>query len=296
MAAACHRDIKGSLTLKAELGRHFHETATGLASLLPHSGQTTGFMKRKRAFGAWKLIAVLGAAMTFLCLPAVLAVAGVDDVRETPRSRAAVEAHTPELSEALAGKGLRLGAPVYLRLTKEPAVLTAYVANEQGVYEPFRSWPVCAFSGNLGPKQAEGDMQAPEGFYSVAPGQMNAGSAYHLAFNLGYPNAFDRAHDRTGSYLMVHGDCVSIGCYAMTDAAIEEIWTLMQTAMDEGQTAVPVHIFPFPMTAANLQRHASDPNAAFWRSLAPAWAAFDETGHVPVVHVSGGMYEVEPAA
>lgn len=278
------------------MGRHFHETATGLAPLLPHSGQTTGFMKRKRPIDAWKLVAVFSAAMAFLCLPAVLAAAGVDDVRETPRSRAVVEAHTAELSEALAEQGAHLGAPVYLRLTKEPAVLTAYVADADGVYEPFRSWPVCAFSGDLGPKLAEGDMQAPEGFYSVAPGQMNAGSDYHLAFNLGYPNAFDRAHDRTGSYLMVHGDCVSVGCYAMTDEAIEEIWTLMQAAMGEGQKAVPVHIYPFPMTAANLQRHAGDPNAAFWRSLAPAWEDFEETGHVPEVRVTGGKYEIVPAA
>jgi murein L,D-transpeptidase YafK len=253
-------------------------------------------MKRTRPFDAWKMIAVLGAAMMFLCLPAVLAVAGVDNVRDTPRSRAAVEAHTPELSEALAEKGLWLGAPVYLRLTKEPAVLTAYVANEEGVYEPFRSWPVCSVSGKLGPKLAEGDLQAPEGFYSVAPSQMNPASSYHLAFNIGYPNAFDRAHERTGSYLMVHGSCVSVGCYAMTDTGIEEIWTLMQAAMDQGQSAVPVHIFPFPMTAANLQRHANDENAPFWRSLAPAWEAFDTTGHVPDVRVIDGEYEVQPVA
>lgn len=264
--------------------------------MLPHSRQTTGFMKRKRPNAAWKLVAVFGAAMAFLCLPAVLAVAGVDDVRETPRSRAVVEAQTASLRDALAEEGVRLGAPVYLRLTKEPAALTAYVANAEGVYEPFRSWPVCAFSGELGPKRAEGDMQAPEGFYSVAPGQMNAASDYHLAFNLGFPNAYDRAQGRTGSYLMVHGDCVSIGCYAMTDDAIEEIWTLMQAAMEEGQKAVPVHIFPFPMTAANLQRHAGDPNAAFWRSLAPAWEAFEETGHVPAVRVSDGDYEILPAS
>lgn len=278
------------------MGRHFHETATGLARVLPHSGQTTGFMKRKRPIDAWKVVAVFGAAMVFLCLPAVLAVAGVDDVRETPRSRAVVASHAAELSQALAEQGRHLGAPVYLRLTKEPAVLTAYVADAEGVYKSFRSWPVCAYSGKLGPKLAEGDMQAPEGFYSVAPGQMNASSDYHLAFNLGFPNAFDRAHDRTGSYLMVHGDCVSIGCYAMTDEAIDEIWTLMQAAMGEGQKSVPVHIFPFPMTAANLQRHAGDPNAAFWRSLAPAWADFEETGHVPEVRVVRGEYQISPVS
>lgn len=252
-------------------------------------------MKRARPFAAWKMIAVLGAAMSFLCLPAVLAAAGVDDVPTTARSRAAVEARTPELSEALAARGLELGDPVYLRITKDPAVLTAYVRDDDGVYETFRSWPVCSFSGKPGPKLAEGDMQAPEGFYSVSPGQMNPASTFHLSFDLGYPNAFDRANGRTGSYLMVHGNCVSVGCYAMTDEAMEEIWTLMQAALDKGQPAVPVHIYPFPMTAANLQRHATDTNDAFWRSLAPAWQAFEETGHVPVVRVAGGKYQVDPA-
>ena len=95
---------------------------------------------------------------------------------------------------------------------------------------------------------------------------------------------------------MLHGDCVSIGCYAMTNEAIEEIWTLMQASMEEGQRSVPVHIFPFPMTAANLQRHAGDPNAAFWRSLAPAWEAFEETGHVPAGRVSDGDYQIVPAS
>ena len=267
-----------------------------MARLPPQSGPTKGFMRRKRPIAAWKLTAVLGAAMAFLCLPAVLAAAGVDDVRTTPRSRAAVEARTPELSAALAAQGLELGDPVYLRLTKEPAELTAYVANEDGVYEPFRTWPVCAHSGQLGPKQAEGDMQAPEGFYSVGANQMNPASDFHLSFDIGYPNAFDRANGRTGSYLMVHGSCVSVGCYAMTDEGIEEIWTLMQAALDHGQSSVPVHIYPFPMTAANLQRHAGDANEPFWRGLAPAWADFEATHRVPDVHVSNGTYVIRPVS
>ncbi|MEZ5946994.1 MAG: murein L,D-transpeptidase family protein [Hyphomonas sp.] len=247
---------------------------------------------RRRSSSPWKLTAVAGAALAFMCLPAVLAVAGVNDVPSSQRSRAAIARQVPALTETLAEEGLTLGAPVYLRLTKEPAVMTAYVRNADGVYEAFRSWPVCSFSGKLGPKQAEGDLQAPEGFYAVAPGQMNPSSSFHLSFDLGYPNAFDRAQGRTGSYLMVHGDCVSIGCYAMTDEAIEEIWTLMEAAFAQGQTSVPVHIFPFPMTAANLQKHAGDPNAPFWRTLAPAWQAFEDTSEVPAVRVADGAYQL----
>jgi len=123
------------------------------------------------------------------------------------------------------------------------------------------------YSGELGPKFKQGDGQSPEGFYFVKPGQMNPYSSYHLSFDLGYPNTYDRAHGRTGDYLMVHGDCVSIGCYAMTDAGIEEIYTLMGAALKGGQPFVRVHAFPFPMTEENLKRHEGNKNIEFWKNL-----------------------------
>jgi murein L,D-transpeptidase YafK len=141
----------------------------------------------------------------------------------------------------------------------------------------------------------EGDGQAPEGFYAVAPEAMNPASRYHLSFNLGFPNAYDRARGRTGSFLMVHGACVSVGCVAMTDAGIEEIWTLMQAAFDGGQASVPVHIFPFPMTPENLQQHAGSENAEFWQVLAPAWDAFETSRRVADVTVRRGDYVVRAA-
>ena len=189
-----------------------------------------------------------------MCLPAFLAFAQAGSIPSSRRSDIAYETAKPMLETALEAKGLKLGSDVYLRLTKEPAELTAFVADTDGKFQPFRTWPVCSVSGGLGPKLREGDGQAPEGFYAIKPGQMNPSSNYHLSFNLGYPNAFDRANGRTGSFLMVHGNCVSVGCFAMTDTGIEEIWTLMQAAYENGQTSIDVHIFPFPMTAANLKR------------------------------------------
>lgn len=247
---------------------------------------------RHRAGPRPNLIAVLLAALAFLCLPALLALAEAETVPATWRSEAAYAKSKPVLEEALAAKGLALGSPVYLRLTKQPAELTAYVSDADGNFKAFRTWPACSVSGTLGPKQKEGDMQAPEGFYKVRPAQMNPASSFHLSFNLGYPNAFDRAHGRTGSLLMVHGNCVSIGCFAMTDAGIEEIWTLMQAAFENGQSAVDVHVFPFPMSTANLKAQEASEHAAFWQSLAPAWTQFDETGRVPRVKVSGKTYQV----
>lgn len=238
------------------------------------------------------LIALLLAALAFLCLPALLAFAQAGTVPSSRVSDLAYESARPGLARDLEAEGLSLGSPVFLRITKAPAELTAYVQDANGVYKPFRTWPVCSVSGTLGPKKAEGDGQAPEGFYTVKPAQMNPSSSYHLSFNLGYPNAFDRAHGRTGSFLMVHGNCVSIGCFAMTDPVIEQIWTLMQAAFANGQSEVPVHIFPFPMTEVNLKAHAGDADAAFWSQIAPAWTSFDQTGQVPKVTVSGKRYQV----
>ncbi|MBY9065570.1 murein L,D-transpeptidase [Hyphomonas sp. WL0036] len=238
------------------------------------------------------ILAILIAMLGFLCLPALFAFAHSETVPETARSRAAYTAQEALLKTALSEKGLALGSPVFLQVTKEPAQLTAYVQDTEGRFQPFRSWPVCAVSGGLGPKMREGDGQAPEGFYAIKPGQMNPASSFHLSFNLGYPNAFDRANGRTGSFLMVHGACASIGCFAMTDPVIEEIWTLMEAALEKGQTSVPVHIFPFPMTEANMAAHSSSEHAAFWQSLKPAWDAFANSGKVPTVSVLNATYQV----
>lgn len=238
------------------------------------------------------IFAILIAMLAFLCLPALFAFAHAGGVPETARSRAAYEAQAAPLKAALAEKGLALGSPVFLQITKAPAELTAYVQDTEGRFQPFRSWPVCSMSGRPGPKLREGDLQAPEGFYKVKPGQMNPASSYHLSFNLGFPNAFDRANGRTGSFLMVHGSCVSVGCFAMTDPVIEEVWTLMQAAFEGGQSAVDVHIFPFPMTAANMAAQGASEHAAFWEGLKPAWDAFEASGKVPGVRVAGKAYQL----
>lgn len=252
-------------------------------------------MSRSRRKRHWVLnpFALFIAALLFLCLPALFAFAGADEMPSSKRSDTAYARNAPELTRDLMAAGFTLGDPLYLRITKQPAELSAYIRRDDGTYHHFRSWPVCAASGGLGPKKAEGDGKSPEGFYAVAPGQMNPASTYHLSFNLGYPNAHDRQNGYTGSFLMVHGKCVSIGCYAMTDPAIEEIWTLMQAAFAKGQREVPVHIFPFEMTAANLQAHAGQADAAFWRSLAPAWNTFEQSGRVPDIGLQSGHYVVD---
>jgi murein L,D-transpeptidase YafK len=161
-------------------------------------------------------------------------------------------------------------------------------------FERFAVYPICRWSGLLGPKVAEGDWQAPEGFYTVDAKALNPSSRWHRSFNLGFPNAFDRAHGRTGSYLMVHGGCSSIGCYAMTDAVIDEIWRLVSAALQRGQPRFHVHIFPFRMTDERLAGRSGTPWAGFWRDLKPGYDAFEATGLPPRVSVCQGRYAVSP--
>ena len=185
--------------------------------------------------------------------------------------------------------GQRTGDAVHLRLYKEEGVLEVWL--KQGArFVLFDTYPICRFSGALGPKLREGDGQSPEGFYEVGAAQLNPNSAYHLAFNLGFPNAYDRAHGRTGSHLMMHGDCVSIGCYAMTDAGIEDIYGLVAAALTKGQRSVAVHVFPFRMSEAALAAHAGSEWDGFWANLKEGADAFEATHIPPSVFACGGRY------
>ncbi len=195
----------------------------------------------------------------------------------------------PTLAQQLAGKRLRLGAPVFVRIFKEERELEVWIA-KGGRYALFKAYAICAYSGGLGPKLREGDHQSPEGFYEVGVSQLNPRSRFHLAFNLGFPNAFDRAHGRTGTFLMVHGDCLSVGCYAMTNHGIGEIYKLVEAALQQRPGTVPVHIFPFRMTDANMIRHAASPWQPFWADLKPAHDAFESSGVPPTVAVREGRY------
>lgn len=205
------------------------------------------------------------------------------------RSRAAVARARKVLRPLLAAKNLRLGQPIYIRIFKESRELELWMKGSRG-WTLFKTYPVCRYSGSLGPKLKEGDGQAPEGFYRVAARQLNPNSSYHLSFNLGFPNRWDRGKGRTGSFLMVHGDCVSIGCYAMTDAGIEEIWTLVTAALHGGQPAFQVHAFPFRMESAAMTTHRKHRAFGFWQELKPCYDRFETARVPPRVRVRSGKY------
>ncbi len=175
----------------------------------------------------------------------------------------------------LGRKGMDQGAPIFVRIFKEESELEVWKARDDGRFYHFKTYPICNWSGDLGPKTEMGDRQAPEGFYTVSATQLNPNSQYYLAFNIGYPNAYDRSLRRTGQSLMVHGKCKSAGCYAMTDALIEEIYGLAREALKGGQESFQVHAFPFRMTEANMARFRSNPNYKFWRTLKQGYDFFE---------------------
>lgn len=195
---------------------------------------------------------------------------------------------------SLQGKMTRLNmsmrSPIMLRIYKEESELEVWKEAKNGRFELLNTYEICAWSGNLGPKKKEGDRQAPEGFYTVTPAQMNPNSSYHLSFNMGFPNQFDRSLGRTGSNLMVHGDCSSRGCYAMEDQPIQEIYALAREAFRGGQQGFQVQAFPFRMTPENMAKHADNENLEFWEMLKEGSDHFEVTRQVPKVNVCGHRY------
>ena len=198
------------------------------------------------------------------------------------------------METALAEKNLERGSPVFIRAFKEERVLELFIENNtNGQFELFRTYPIVAASGQLGPKLAEGDRQVPEGFYFSRSGDMNPNSSFHLSFNVNYPNAYDRAHERTGTFIMVHGSNVSIGCLAMTDEKIEEIYALCKDALDNGQPFFRVHIFPFRMTPERMAQAAASPHLPFWENLKTGYDLFEENKIPPEVKVREKVYVFE---
>jgi murein L,D-transpeptidase YafK len=207
------------------------------------------------------------------------------------RAAAAAENVRPALEADLTAKGLHFGDPVFLRAFKEEKLLELWVQHrDTGKFVLFRSYPVAASSGKLGPKLAEGDLQVPEGFYFVPRDGMKPDSTFHLAFNIGYPNTYDRHHGRSGSFIMIHGNRVSIGCLAMTDTKIEEIYTLCDAALTNGQKFFRVHLFPFRMSDERLALTKESEWHDFWLNLKEGYDFVEQKQIPPEVTLKDGRY------
>src|SRR6202047_659856 len=195
-----------------------------------------------------------------------------------------------ELLSLLRQKKMPKYSPIVVRVFKEEAELEVWKQDTTGLFQILKIYPICRWSGDLGPKVQEGDRQAPEGFYTITPELMNPNSHYHLAINTGFPNAYDRANGRSGASLMIHGDCASVGCYAMTDEQITEIYSLAREAFFGGQRSLQIHAYPFRMTPPNMARHRNSPHLAFWKMLKQGYDHFEVTRKEPKVAVCDQHY------
>ncbi|MEY0174898.1 L,D-transpeptidase family protein [Providencia rettgeri] len=181
---------------------------------------------------------------------------------------------------------------IFIQIFKQEGLLELYQKTSSGKYKLSKTYPICKFSGGLGPKKIEGDLKSPEGFYQITAEQLNPNSRYYRSINIGFPNEFDKAQGYSGSYLMIHGSCVSVGCYAMTDKYMGEIYQTVETALLSGQSVINVSIYPFKMTNENMLRYRNSSHYAFWKQLQPAYEYFNRTGRPAEVSVALGKYAV----
>jgi murein L,D-transpeptidase YafK len=202
--------------------------------------------------------------------------------------------HMQPLSErmlaTLKSKNMEKESPILMRVFKEEAELEVWKQDDSGRFALLRTYPICRWSGELGPKIKQGDRQAPEGFYAITPGLMNPDSSQYLAINTGFPNAYDRSNGRTGAFLMIHGGCSSSGCYAMTDEQIAEIYALAREAFYGGQRSFQLQAYPFRMTPLNMARHRNSPHMAFWKMIKQGYDHFEVTRLEPKVDVCEKRY------
>lgn len=198
---------------------------------------------------------------------------------------------SPQLVSLMTEKGMSPQDPMLVRVFKEESKAEVWKKRKaDGRYALLKTYDICRFSGKLGPKIKEGDKQSPEGFYQVTPAQMNPNSSYYLSFNIGFPNAYDRALGRNGTHVMMHGDCLSAGCYAMTDDQIGEIYAMARESFRGGQKSFQFQALPFRMTAQNIARRRNDKNMAFWKNLKQGSDAFEVTKAEPKVDACGKKY------
>lgn len=208
--------------------------------------------------------------------------------RVSQRTRSKLHKELPILT-------LAVGDPVLIRTFKKESRLELWMKpQDSDHYTLFRTYPICYYSGGLGPKLRVGDKVTPEGFYAIKTGALQPNSRFHLSMNIGFPNAYDRYYGRTGSLLMIHGACDAIGCFAMSNPQIEEIYYLVEQAMNHGQTRVPVHAFPFHLTADNMNAYRTSPWFDFWQQLKVGYDMFNEDNIPPTVSVDEGRYLVTP--
>lgn len=230
-----------------------------------------------------RLLAVSALALLMSgCVSAVMDVPVADNKANQPLKASLIS----EMSR----KKMTPADPILIRIFKDESELEIWKRDRTGRYALLKTFPMCRWSGKLGPKTKNGDRQAPEGFYQVSASMLNPDSQYYLSFNLGYPNKLESALGYSGEALMVHGACSSSGCFALTDAGVAEIYSVVREAIKGGQSSFQVQAFPFRMTAENMAKNRNDPNFGFWTNLKQGYDSFEVAGRPPKVSYCGRRY------
>jgi murein L,D-transpeptidase YafK len=197
--------------------------------------------------------------------------------------RDAIGRSAGRLGFALEDAGLRLGARVHLRVIKDQGRLEAFVRRRDGAYRLFRAYKLCGpRPAGEGPrKSARGGM--PEGFYAIGRDDLRPQGPLYLGLSIGWPNRYDLSRRWIGGQALIQGSCAGGGHLSLTDPDAAELYTLVHAALRAGQPQVSVHAFPFAMTSFAMLQRRSSPHIGFWRTLRPAWTAFERTKTPPQV-------------
>lgn len=226
----------------------------------------------------------------------------VDYQRSFPRPQEAMQRKLDTLKKQFAVKKLKWPVQsLYIRSFKFDSQLEVWVKEaKSSTYSLFKTYPVCALAGSLGPKRVQGDYQVPEGFYYI--NEFNPFSNYYLSLGLNYPNASDRILSdsvKPGGDIYIHGSCVTVGCIPITDQQIDELYVLAAYAKDAGQDYIPVHIFPcrfdVPKSKEYLKELCKDDPSlkSFSEKMADAYFYFERTQQLPIVMITeDGAYHV----
>ena len=223
-----------------------------------------------------------------------------DKQRRYPRVQAAFEEKDGPLRSLFAAQGIPYPPQqLFIRVFKEEKILEVWAfSTSENVFKPVKHYPICRTSGNLGPKRREGDLQIPEGFYSID--RFNPKSNFYLSLGINYPNHADKILGRKGELggdIFIHGGCVTIGCVPITDEYIKEVYWLAVQAKSNGHTKIPVHIFPTRLddrTMAQLQNTFPNDDTLinFWKNLKIGYNWFEKSQKLPKISVNRqGVYQ-----
>ncbi len=210
--------------------------------------------------------------------------------RRIERSQAPVVAARESLLAAeFAAKDLKLGSPVFIRIYKNTSRMELWV--QQGArYALFKTYGICRWAGGLGPKMHEGDNQSPEGLYHISSEDLIVNPRWHRAMNINYPNRFDVMNGRGGSGILIHGKCASVGCFAIQDANVEEVYDAVRAALHNGQARIPVLALPFSFAKYAPAVEDTAKMNDFWSDLRRADILFDRDRLPPTAYVCDGRY------